>query len=162
MTGENWKFFNEDMSLDAGKAKYRELLKKYHPDLNGGDDTVCKQVIAEFELFVKFRMYHAFREAGDEKTGDNRASVFADVLNKIIGWNMRVEIVGYWIYAFDAYEYRKELANMGFWFATSKKAWVYSGTARKKVHPRFSMDGLRSYMGSQLIRDKERVQEITA
>ena len=160
MYGRNWKYFSEDMSLESGKAKYRDLLKKYHPDLNGGDDTICKEVIAEFELFVKFRMYHAFNEAGDEKTGTNNAGVFADILNKVMAFNIRVEIIGYWIYCFDAYEYRAELAKLGFWFAVSKKAWVYSGGRKHKVTPRYNIEGVRSKWGSQMIRDKDKAVQI--
>ena len=44
-------YFNDCKSIEAGKKKYRELLKVNHPDL-GGDEETCKEIIRQFEAFL--------------------------------------------------------------------------------------------------------------
>lgn len=39
------------MSKEAAKKKYRELIKKYHPDNKGGDQEICKRINTEYRRF---------------------------------------------------------------------------------------------------------------
>lgn len=72
------------------------------------------------------------------------------MLNRIIGFEgITIEVCGSWIWAFDSYNCRKELKEMGFKFAEKKKAWYWHSEAfRKKGHKVLSMDDIRSYYGS--------------
>ena len=48
------KHFNNIIGLDSLKQKYKELAKKYHPDL-GGDAEIFKEMQKEYEdYFYKF------------------------------------------------------------------------------------------------------------
>ena len=157
-----WRYFKVDMSLDAGKNLFRELAKKLHPDM-GGDAKDFREMNDEFAEFVKYRMSHAFEEAGEEKTKGQSVHAFEEILAKIIHMNMRIEIIGYWIYCFDSYEYRAELAKLGFWFAQSKKAWVYSGGQKKRAFPRFkTVEDAKKVYGSEMVRDLEKVKAINS
>ena len=82
-----------------------------------------------------------------------------EMLNKIIGFHgITIEICGSWIWCFDSYNCRKELKEMGFKFASKKKAWHWHSEAfRKKSHKALSMDAIRSYYGSTEVQPEQRM-----
>lgn len=83
-----------------------------------------------------------------------------DVLSKIINFSgITIEIVGNWLWAFDSYGYRAELKELGFKYASNKKAWYYHTEAfRKKSHRALSMNDIRNYYGSTEVQKEERKQ----
>jgi len=86
--------------------------------------------------------------------------LFQAMIRKIMDFNVRIEIIGYWIYAFDSYGYRKELKDLGFWFSKKHKAWVFSGGKKLRTSTRLSTDEVRGIHGSEVIRDREAVLSI--
>ncbi len=73
-----------------------------------------------------------------------------EVLQQIITFEgINMEVCGSWIWAFDSYDYRKELKALGFKYASKKRAWYWhSEVFRKKGRKTLSMDDIRSYYGS--------------
>ena len=84
-----------------------------------------------------------------------------EMLKKIIGFSsITLEVIGNWLWAFDSYNYRKELKELGFRYAKNKKAWYWhSESFRKKSHKSLSMDDIRSYYGSTEIRAQRALLE---
>lgn len=155
MYDRTWRFFKAGMTVEAIKKLYRELAMKLHPD-HGGDAEEFKAMVAEFDIALKFVMQEAFNKAGDEKTKDYSVHTFSDILSKIIHFNVRIEIIGYWIYVFDSYAFKDTLSNLGFWFSQSKRAWVYSGGKKIKIYPKFKdIQDVRNYYGSKVMKDRE-------
>ena len=73
--------------------------------------------------------------------------------------NINIEVCGSWIWCFNSYEYRKELKELGFKYASSKKAWYYHTDGfRKKSHRKLSMNDIRDYYGSTEVQTEERKQ----
>jgi hypothetical protein len=95
------KYFNTDLSLEEGKAIYKKLMKENHPDL-GGNEEICKEINKQFDSFLNNKMQFGFDSA--KTTGDHNVNTFADILKKAMKFNCRIELIGFWIYAFDSYE----------------------------------------------------------
>lgn len=112
--------FRACKTVEEAKSLYRKLSKQYHPDL-GGDIETFKVLGNVFEDVIKNFVFTAFSESGD-RAKRHSANIFADILAKIIKFNITIEIIGFWIYAFNSYEYWEQLKDLGFWFSRKHKA----------------------------------------
>ena len=95
-----YTYFAGVKTIEELRQKYRELLKKYHPDNESGSVEITQEINAE---------YDAFKE----------------VLNKIIHINLDMEIIGCWIWVHSGYEYKELLKSVGFKYAPKKKCWCW-------------------------------------
>jgi hypothetical protein len=137
-------------------------MKQYHPDI-GGDEEICKCVNAEYDAILQDHLHSAFtgwkQENSDKEYARNAREPhyagFSAILRVILEMNVRVEIIGYWIYCFDSYEVREKLSKLGFWYSQRHKAWVYNGKKKVKIRSRYSTNTLRDYLGSEKLRDKK-------
>jgi len=141
-------------------------MKQYHPDV-GGDTATCQQINADLERWLSDGMGSAFREY-ERTTGrgfdEDRPYVFADILARIVRMHGvgTIEVIGYWVYAFDSYEAREALKALGFFFSGKHKAWIYSGQKRKPVKGHYTTEQLRAHWGSEEIAKQEEVGAIPA
>lgn len=162
------KYFNNVSDLSELRKQYKELLKIHHPD-NGGNVADMQEINAEYDnLFKMLKDKHNSKATDSDKTSyDNMKYDFAEdeklreMLNKVIGFHsITLEVIGNWLWAFDSYNYRKELKELGFRYARNKKAWYWHSDAfRKKSHKSLSMDDIRSYYGSTEIREQRELLE---
>lgn len=162
------KYFNNVSDLSELRKQYKELLKIHHPD-NGGNVADMQEINAEYDkLFKMLKDKHNSKATDSDKASyDNMKYDFAEdellrkMLNKIIAFHgITLEICGNWLWAFDSYDYRKELKELGFKYAKNKKAWYWhSESFRKKSHKSLSMDDIRSYYGSTEIRAQRALLE---
>ena len=162
------KYFNNVSDLSELRKQYKELLKIHHPD-NGGNVADMQEINAEYDnLFKMLKDKHNSNATNSDKTSyDNMKYDFAEdeklreMLNKVIGFHsITLEVIGNWLWAFDSYNYRKELKELGFRYARNKKAWYWHSDAfRKKSHKSLSMDDIRSYYGSTEIREQRELLE---
>ena len=67
------KYFVNCKSMDDAKKIYRDYLKKHHPD-HGGDEKICKAIIAEFEQFIKSFVENIFNR-GPYPTGGSESVI---------------------------------------------------------------------------------------
>ena len=159
-------YFKNVNTLEELRKQYKELLKIHHPD-NGGNVAQMQEVNAEYDsLFKQLKNRHESNTTNNDKTNyDNMKYDFTEdallreMLNKIIGFSgITIEVCGSWIWAFDSFKYRKELKEMGFRYASKKKAWYWhSESFRKKSHKVLSMDDIRNYYGSTEVQTGHRV-----
>ena len=159
-------YFKNVESLQELRKQYKELLKIHHPD-NGGNVAQMQEINVEYDkLFKLLKNRHDSTATDSDKTSyDNMKYDFTEdallreMLNKIIGFSgITIEVCGSWIWAFDSFKYRKELKEMGFKFASKKKAWYWhSESFRKKSHKVLSMDAIRNYYGSTEVQTGHRV-----
>ena len=154
------QYFSDDLSLDEGKSLFRKLVKENHPDL-GGDAAVTADIINQFDKFCNRKMAGAFNQAGDDRTQNFKAEVFAEVLREAMKLNCRIELIGFWIYAFESFEVKDQLKAMGFFFSGKHKAWIFNGGVRKPFKKsRFTTDENRQNWGCQIVREKEELMRI--
>lgn len=131
-------YFKDVQTLEELRKQYKDLLKKYHPD-NGGSEETTKAINIEYErLFKILKNNHDSRQHNSEsgsKTSNNKSSydnmkydfaedsLLREMLQKVIYFpNITIEIIGNWIWiSGNTYQYRKELKDLGFKFAGQKK-----------------------------------------
>ena len=152
-------YFEYCQSVEEAKKRYRELLMQYHPDHAGPEgEAITKEVIAQFNSFLKVFMSHSFNsyyEDKEWKPGPETVTPFQDILEKITDLDCEIEIIGYWIYCFNSKAVKEKLKELGFWFSGKHKAWVYSGKAKKNITSRETLDEIRARKGSQKIEKEE-------
>ena len=150
------KYFNNEKTAEEIKKTYRALLKKNHPDL-GGSKEIAQEIIAEMEL----AMTKIFRniKIESESNVDFDAEMFGDVLKEVVNFEeLKIEIIGHWIYAFNSFKYKEQLKELGFWFSGKHKAWVFSGQPKRKIRTKFSTDDNRERLGSKVVATKRTYQ----
>lgn len=163
------KYFKEVNTLEELRKQYRDLLKQYHPDNANGSTEATQQINAEYDqLFKILKARHENKSADsnqNESDFNNMKYDFAEdqilreMLQKIIMFDgITIEVCGAWIWAFNSYEYRKDLKDLGFRYAKNKRAWYWHSEAfRKKSHKSLSMDDIRSYYGSTEVQTRQRL-----
>lgn len=164
------KYFKNVESLEELRKQYKELLKKYHPDNPNGSTEATQEVNAEYDqLFKMLKDRHNSKSAdgkeGSAKTDFNNMKYdftedikLREMLNKIIGFDgITIEIIGNWIWVSgNTYNYKNELKESGFKWASQKKMWYWkSEVYQKKSRKTLSMNDIRNYYGSVKIQSTE-------
>ena len=127
-------YFVNVTTLEELRSQYKKLLKQYHPDNVGGSEEAKKTINIEYEaLFQRLKDVHDSKQSNDTNNKESayNANMYdwendkalREVLEKIINFRgIDIEIIGQWIWVFNAYSYRKNLKEMGFNYAGKKKA----------------------------------------
>lgn len=156
-----YRYFKKAENLEELRRQYKELLKQYHPDNPQGSTEATQEINSEYDvLFKLLKDKHESHTADSEKkeaSFDNMKYNFEEdemlrsVLGKVINFSgITIEIIGNWIWVSgNTYPYRKDLKEIGFKWANTKKMWYWHSEAyRKKSHKTLSMNDIRDYYGS--------------
>ena len=150
------KYFTGIKTIEELRKRYRELLKKYHPDNENGSVEVTQEINMEYDrLFAILSKENKTdkKNTDDDKQAENDA--FKAVINKIIHINAEVEIIGSWIWVHSGYECRELLKSVGFKFAPKKKCWCWHYGDYVRYHKsEVSLDEIRQKYGSQRVQGK--------
>ena len=157
-------YFKNVQTLDELRKQYKNLLKKYHPDNGNGSEEITKAINVEYEkLFEILKNNHSRQDTtasnakskyssyGNTKYDFAEDSLLREMLQKVIYFSdITIEIIGNWIWiSGNTYQYRKELKEIGFKWASNKKMWYWkSEVYQKKSRKTLSMDDIRNYYGS--------------
>ena len=164
-------YFKNVNDLQELRKQYKELLKAYHPDNANGSTEKCQEINAEYDRL--FKLLKNKHESKQTKTDGAKADFNKDfwsyeedksireMIQKIIHFEgIIIEICNVWIWiSGNTYQYKTELKELGFKWASTKKQWYWhSETFRKKGKKTLSMDDIRSYYGSTEVRPEERLR----
>ena len=165
------KYFSNVNNLQELRKQYKDLLKKHHPD-NGGNVADMQKVNAEYD-----RLFKLMKDKHDDKMADSSSEKKAqadyntnmydwendkslrEVLQKIISFSgIEIEIAGQWIWVSgNTYAYKKELKEIGFKWANTKKQWYFhTEVFQKRSRKTLSMDEIRSRYGSTTVQTMQR------
>lgn len=155
------KHFKNIASKEELRKAYIALIKKHHPDL-GGSTEICQEITAEYQELIKKFNASEFSGVNSKYTyseADTFDEEIAEILKKIIIFeNMKIEIIGFWVWCTNSFEYKDQLKELGFQFSGSKKAWFwYSGIGQKKVfYANFkNLDDIKKKYSSQTVETKK-------
>lgn len=146
------KWFKGTETLAELKKRYRTLLKCYHPDGLKGSVEVTQEINEEYAFYLKQKGGNACRADGNFGQYKGSPAIW-NMVEKIKGYNMTIEVVGDWIWCFHAEPYKGRLRELGFLPCIKKEAWVwhkepFEGT-RKRT---YSMSRIRQWYGSVVVR----------
>ena len=152
------KWFTGIKTIEELRQRYRELLKKYHPDNEGGSVEVTQEINAEYDrLFSILSEEKSANEETPKYDYQAENDAFKSVINKIIHINSDVEIIGSWIWVHSGYEYRELLKSTGFKFAPKKKCWCWHYGDYVRYHDKeITLDEIRQKYGSKKVGSKSR------
>jgi hypothetical protein len=156
-------YFKNCKSIEEAKVLYRKLLLKNHPDHAGkAGEAATIEIIDQFNNFVdsfmadSFRAYYADK---DERPSEDTITPFQNILKKIIDFDCEIEIIGYWIYCFKSYEIRESLKELGFWFSSKHKAWIFSGGKKTRFYSKKTLNEIRAEKGSWKVNKNEKRED---
>ena len=166
------KYFKNVNTLEELRRQYKELLKQYHPDNPNGSTEATQKINAEYDsLFKLLKDKHENTATGsnEAKTDYNsynkmkwdfaEDTALREVLQKIINLSdITIEICGSWIWIFgNTYQHKESLKEIGFKFASQKKAWYWHSEAfQKRSKKTLSMNDIRNLYGSTQVETEER------
>ncbi len=136
------------------RAEYKRLLIKHHPD-NGGKVSDMQEINAEYDAL--YSILSKENAADDTHTTYEENEQFKAILNEISGFNMTVEIIGTWVWAFDCFQYKDRLKELGFKWAAKKKAWIWHSEPYRRYHKgEIPLSEIKAKYGCQTVRSQHR------
>lgn len=147
------KWFAGVKTVEELRKRYRELLKKYHPDNEGGSIEATQEINAEYDRLFAI-LSKEKKSDGESITYDDKAEneAFKAVLNQIISYNIDIELIGSWIWCFNCFAYKDRLKELGFRFAPKKRAWTWHYGEFSRYHKgEIPIDDIRAKYGSQKV-----------
>ncbi|MBC5678663.1 J domain-containing protein [Anaerostipes sp. NSJ-7] len=158
-----YKYFAGVKTIEELRQKYRELLKKYHPDNEGGSVEITQEINAEYDsLFVILSEEKSANEETPKYDYQAENDAFKEILNKIIHINADIEIIGSWIWVHGGYEYKELLKSVGFKYASKKKCWCWHYGDYVRYHDKeITLDEIRQKYGSKKVGSKSRQYAIS-
>ena len=148
-----YKYLNQNYkTVEDLKKHYRELSKKYHPDINPEGNEAMKIINNEFEVLFDIM----------NKT-EETAKQFIDIINNIINLDITIEIIGSWIWASgNTYSCKDTLKENGFKWANKKKMWYFNPDKeyKKRSKKELSISDIKNMYGYETIKQGSKTYAI--
>ncbi len=161
-----YRFFKNVDTIEELYNQYKKLAMQHHPD-HGGNIEDMQQINAEYDELKK-RVGNIHKNANGETYQTERQNAetpdrFKDIINAVINFDIDLELCGCWLWAFNAYNYREQLKNLGFFYCSKKRAWAWTNEDPKKSKHTLTIDEIRENYGSEIIKTrKAEIKRITA
>ena len=167
----NRKYFTGIKTKSELRKAYIKLMKQYHPD-NGGSTEICKEINAEYEYLsaklpdidmTQDEQYKDYSDSWKEKQREAATKSAADLdlklremICRIIGLNIDIEVVGCWIWlSGNTYAYREQIKAAGYMWSKGRKKWYacpyYEIDKNNRHYHKDSFQTLRNKYGSDKI-----------
>ena len=147
------KWFTKCKYAEQGKDLYRELVKKYHTDNGAQDDSIIKEINAEFSEWWKTHKHlHYSEENQSEYTKDTTETVedFIEIIRNLSTLpGLTVEQIGRWLWITgNTFPVREQLKTFGCRWSSGKKQWYWTKEPYHNYSSHKSFGRLRSQYGS--------------
>lgn len=150
------KYFKNVKTFDELKKAYRDLMKKYHPDLNPDKEKeyteITKIINNEFEYLFKTlpnQRKNKDNEFYEAKKEYDTPQEFMNIINKIIIYkNIQIDIIGSWLWVSGETKPIKEiLKNLKFKWHDVRKMWYLKFTTQKSTLCDLTIEELKNIYG---------------
>lgn len=145
------EYFNDLDDTQKIKERYKKLAKKYHPDLQQGEEEKKKATK------IMSQINNEYKKLTQSKNTRNTEKAFMDIILNIIVHlpaDIEIEICGTWIWVSgNTRPYKEKLKKQGFKWASKKKMWFWKPDDGGKRKPRTStdMEIIREKYGSRKV-----------
>lgn len=145
-------YFKECTTIEQVKARYKTLAKIFHPDM-GGSTELMQALNAEYATACAQVLKDGNLSAEDTEEGIRLSEEYRAVIEKLAAlMGITIEVVGDWIWVTGAtYPVRKELKEIGFFYASKKVAWYYRAEEFKTTGSKKTLDEIRAKYGSETV-----------
>lgn len=153
------KFFENIRSLDELKHSYKDLARRYHPDL-GGDLETMQAINSEYDKMLEYFAKHGSRTER-EKAAAEVPEKFRDIIAKLLTLPyIQIEIIGGWIWlSGNTALYLRKIQSLGFLYSKKQKRYYLPDeTTGGRRGSRYTMDDIRNIYGSQIIDNPSRAK----
>lgn len=136
------KWFTNLSSIEEVKQHYRELVKKYHPDVSGKDtNSEMADINREYKIAIRKAGNNENMSAEDINDEILEQENYKEVLDKLFKIpNIVVELAGSWIWiSGNTYPVKDKIKDAGCYFAFKKKMWYWRPPEEKNRKKRGSM-----------------------
>ena len=138
---------NIETNIKEIKNRYKDLCKKYHPDLNPAGLEMMKLVNAAMEALEDFNP--EFVHNKDQAQSSYGAEIWS-ALQTAHSLNLDVEVTGAWLWLHgDTKPVKDQLKQAGFFWSPKKRLWYFRPKAYKsRSRGKFTMEDIRIKYGS--------------
>ena len=137
--------------INEAKKIYKNLAKKLHPDMVGGDEESFKLLNAIYTDLIEHKIYFS----NDIKIDIELEKIISLILHFE---NITIELIGSWVWVSgDTREIKDKLKEIGFKWASKKKMWFY-GEMKGRNPKEKSMEEIKSKYGSETLKSNEKKQ----
>ena len=156
-------YFSNCNSTEQVKARYKSLVKQWHPDLNPTTQAECHTVMVEINNQYEKVIKLTYREEAGDKFSQKEEDALVnltEVLKDIVHLpGIKIEICGYWVWVSgDTRPLAETFKSLGFRFSGKKVMWYFAPDLGKKKRGFYNMDQIRAKYGSEEIKTKPRTQ----
>ena len=136
--------------INEAKKIYKNLAKKLHPDMVGGDEESFKLLNAIYTDLIEHKSYFS----NDFKIDVELEKIISLILHFE---NITIELVGSWVWVSgDTKEIKDKLKDdLGFKWASKKKMWFY-GEMKGRNPKEKSMEEIKGKYGCKTVKTKEK------
>ena len=135
--------------INEAKKIYKNLAKKLHPDMVGGDEESFKLLNAIYTDLIEHKIYFS----NDFKIDVELEKIISLILHFE---NITIELVGSWVWVSgDTKEIKEKLKEIGFKWASKKMMWYFGEMKSKNPTPK-SMEEIKSKYGSETLKTKHK------
>lgn len=149
-------YFKGIKTLKELKATYKDLCKKYHPDINVYmNDSFIKEINFQYEkMLSQVTKYNNYTKENEEMSLNDIEveKEIKDIILKTLNLKgLDVELCGNWIWFTGETRTHKDiLKGLGCYFAAKKKAWYWRpADYKRKGKKTLSLNEIRETHGSK-------------
>lgn len=150
-----YKYLNKKYeTITDIKKHFRELSKKYHPDM-GGTDTEFRELYSEYEYLIEHFIEKQYKDV-------RMSEIVKALINEFMYYDdMELEVVGDWLWIDTSRDNDKLLKDLGFFWSSKHSKYYYSGSTKKVTKcSSYSMQDMRNMMGNKKIAKKEKEERL--
>ena len=150
-----YKYFTREYeTITDIKHHFRELSKRYHPDL-GGTEEQFKEMYKEYEYLIEHFIEKQYKDV-------RMSEMVKALINELMYYDdMELEVVGDWLWVDTSRKNDTLLKGLGFFWSSKHSKYYYSGDTKKVTRcSSYSMQDMRNMMGNKKIGKKDREERL--